>query len=196
MNYLFDKRFKGVVMGIDEVGRGCIAGPVVAAAVIIEDIDIVPKGIKDSKLLTEKCRIELSNILRKVCKYGIGFSSVREVEKYNIVGATKLAMERAYNSVNCEVDIVLIDGNQLPAIPCNMECIVKGDTKSLSIASASIIAKVERDNLMKDLHKQYPVYNWAKNKGYGTKEHREAIALHGINKWHRKTFLKNIVGGG
>jgi ribonuclease HII len=178
-----------IIAGCDEAGRGCLAGPVVAAAVIL------PKGFKniilnDSKILSEKKR----NLLRPIIEeeaiaWAVGIVSSKETDKINILNASFLAMHRAIDSLSTKAELLLIDGNRFnpyPEIP--HECIIKGDGKFMSIAAASVLAKTYRDNLMKELDIQFPVYHWKNNKGYPTKQHRKAIAEFGANKHHRKTF--------
>jgi len=176
-----------IIAGVDEAGRGPWAGPVYSAAVILNDNNI-PEGINDSKKLSEKKRnsIYLEIISNHI--YGVGIADVDEIDKLNILGATLLSMERAVNNLSTNPDFVLIDGNHEPKIEIDSESIIKGDTKSLSIAAASIIAKVERDEFMRQLDAQYPAYNWKKNKGYGTKDHQNALKTHGVTKYHRKSF--------
>ena len=176
-----------IIAGVDEAGRGPWAGPVYSAAVIL-DHNNIPEEINDSKKLSEKKRnsIYLEIISNHI--YGVGIADVDEIDKLNILGATLLSMERAVNNLSINPDFVLIDGNHEPKIEIDSESIIKGDTKSLSIAAASIIAKVERDEFMRQLDTQYPAYNWKKNKGYGTKDHQNALKMHGVTKYHRKSF--------
>ena len=196
--YLYDLEYKNVI-GVDEAGRGPLAGPVVAAAVILKEYTEELDEINDSKKLTEKKREKLYDIIMKNFDVAVGISTVEEIDKLNILNADFLAMRRALNELksirNEKEYIVLVDGNlkikeyigkQLP--------IVKGDAKSLSIAAASIIAKVTRDRLMKDLASVYPDYHFEKHKGYGTKVHIEAIKDKGaIEGVHRKVFLRKIL---
>ena len=195
--YLYDLEYKNVI-GVDEAGRGPLAGPVVAAAVILKEYTEELDEINDSKKLTEKKREKLYNIIMKNFDVAVGISTVEEIDKLNILNADFLAMRRALKDLkktrNEKEYTVLVDGNlkikeyvgkQLP--------IVKGDAKSLSIAAASIIAKVTRDRLMKDLANIYPDYSFEKHKGYGTKAHIEAIKDKGaIEGVHRKVFLRKI----
>jgi ribonuclease HII len=176
-----------IIAGVDEAGRGPWAGPVYSAAVIL-DHNNIPEEINDSKKLSEKKRniIYLEIISNHI--YGVGIAEVDEIDKLNILGATLLSMERAVNNLSINPDFVLIDGNHKPKIEIDSESIIKGDSKSLSIAAASIIAKVERDKFMRQLDAQYPAYNWKKNKGYGTKDHQNALKMHGVTKYHRKSF--------
>ncbi len=182
------------VCGVDEAGRGPLAGPVCAAAVILgEEIE----GLNDSKKLSEKKREELFPIIKeKALSYSIAFASVEEIEEHNILNATYLAMNRAIEGLNIPADFALIDGNRVPTditVPC--ETVVKGDAKSASIAAASILAKVTRDRLMLEEDKKYPEYNFKKHKGYGTKEHTDAILKYGMSPIHRPSFLKKLLGG-
>ncbi len=190
-----DIKAKGfcAVCGVDEAGRGPLAGPVCAAAVILgEEIE----GLNDSKKLSEKKREELFPVIKeKALSYSIAFASVEEIEKYNILNATYLAMNRAIEGLHIPADFALIDGNRVPTditVPC--ETVVKGDAKSASIAAASILAKVTRDRLMLEEDKKYPEYNFKKHKGYGTKEHTDAILKYGMSPIHRPSFLKKLLG--
>ncbi len=182
------------ICGVDEAGRGPLAGPVCAAAVILpEDAEI--EGLNDSKKLSEKKREALFPIIcEKAVAFSIAYGTLEEIEELNILEATYLAMNRAIEGLNVPADYALIDGNRVPKgikIPC--ETVVKGDAKSSSIAAASILAKVTRDRLLLEYDKEYPEYNFAKHKGYGTKEHTEAILKYGPSKIHRLSFLKNIL---
>ncbi|MCQ2449058.1 MAG: ribonuclease HII [Clostridia bacterium] len=181
------------VCGVDEAGRGPLAGPVCAAAVVLpEDVEI--DGLNDSKKLSEKKREALyDEIIEKAIAYSVAYGTLEEVESVNILQATYLAMNRAIQGLNVPADFALIDGNRVPVgiqIPC--ETIVKGDAKSCSIAAASILAKVTRDRLLYEYDKEYPQYGFAKHKGYGTKEHYEAIRTYGPCPMHRLSFLKNV----
>ncbi len=189
-----NKGFK-YICGVDEAGRGPLAGPVCAAAVILpEDCQI--EGLNDSKKLSEKKREELFPlILEKALSYSIAFASVEEIEEHNILNATYLAMNRAVEGLAIPADFALIDGNRVPEgirVPC--ETVVKGDAKSMSIAAASVLAKVSRDRLMLELHEEYPQYNFKKHKGYGTREHTELILKYGVSPVHRSSFLKKLFG--
>jgi len=196
-DYSFEKEAieKGYkyVCGVDEAGRGPLAGPVCAAAVILPvDLEII--GLDDSKKLTEKKREALFDvIIEKAIAYSISYGSIEEIEEFNILNATFLAMNRSINSLSQKPDFCLIDGNRVPKeikYPC--ETVVKGDSKSMSIAAASILAKVTRDRLMLEYDKKYPEYSFAKHKGYGTKIHYEAIKKYGVTDIHRLSFLKNV----
>jgi ribonuclease HII len=186
------------IAGLDEVGRGCLAGPVLAAAVIL-DMANIPPDIKDSKKIAKKKRREIFHniILSSVC-YGTGLATVTEIEKFNILNATKIAMQRAIEALNIKPSIVLVDGNFAPEIPYKTQCIINGDNLDVSISAASIIAKVTRDLLMQRLHMDFPEYNWSQNAGYGTKEHILAIERYGISEHHRKTFMpiKRMISSG
>lgn len=199
----YEHSHTGLVIGVDEVGRGPLAGPVVACACVLPDknlpCDIIPH-ITDSKKISPAKRIQLYPHLQRHTLYAFGICDVDEIDTLNILNATMCAMTRAITSV---MDItptpaqhVLIDGNRIPHnCPLPATPIVKGDTISVSIACASILAKVYRDTLMQDLAKHYPVYHWQDNAGYGTAQHRRAIQTHGITPHHRKTFspIKEII---
>lgn len=182
------------ICGVDEAGRGPLAGPVCAAAVILP-AGIQIEGLNDSKKLSEKKREELYTVITgKALAYSVAFGTLEEIEKYNILNATYVAMNRAIDGLAVKADFALIDGNRAPAgikIPC--ETVIKGDGKSSSIAAASILAKVTRDRLLIEYDKKYPQYNFKKHKGYGTKEHYEAIKKYGVCEVHRLSFLKNVV---
>ncbi len=175
--------------GCDESGRGCLAGPVVAASVIFSN-DYVNESINDSKKLSCSKREELFEVIKSdALSYSIGISTPKEIDKINILNASILAMHRALKNLKLKPQFILVDGNKFNNfnnIP--YKCIIKGDSKFLSIAAASIIAKQTRDNLMNKLHEEFPNYNWKKNKGYPTKEHKRKIHLFGINAQHRKSF--------
>lgn len=190
---LINKGYK-YICGIDEAGRGPLCGPVVAAAVILnpqEDIE----GINDSKKLSEKKREELYDvIMEKAIAVGIGMSDIPIIEKENILGATKLAMIDAVKNLKTLPDFVIIDGNQDINIDVDKMTLVSGDALSKSVAAASIIAKVTRDRLLiSKYEKEYPKYGFAKHKGYGTKQHIEAIKKYGITEYHRPSFCKKFV---
>ena len=196
MDFTLENYFGKKVVGIDEVGRGPLAGPVLAAAVYIDrtlwndylkEYPTIYK-INDSKKISKKNRKKIYDILINIISYGIGASSVKEIEEKNILQATMLAMERAYESLNINAELVLVDGINVPKINTKVKAIKNGDNKSISIASASIIAKVIRDNLMKKLSSKYPKFLWDKNSGYGTKKHMQIIKMFGITPHHRKSF--------
>ncbi len=181
------------VCGVDEAGRGPLAGPVCAAAVILDpNIDI--PGINDSKKLSEAKRNALFDVIvDKAVSYGIAFATVEEIEEYNILNATYLAMNRAIENLSTKADFAFIDGNRVPAgIPIECQTVVKGDAKSMSVAAASILAKVTRDRLLIEYDRKYPEYGFAKHKGYGTAEHMDAIRKYGITEVHRPSFLKKL----
>lgn len=179
-----------VVCGVDEVGRGPLAGPVVAAAVILPAMlpeDIRPL-VRDSKTLSLAQREKLYDPLRSLCRVSVASASVDEIDSINILQASMLAMQRAVEGLGCAIDMALIDGNRCPQLACPAEALVKGDGRSPSIAAASIIAKVERDRLMAQLAAEYPGYGWERNAGYGTAEHMAAMRQLGLTPWHRRSF--------
>ncbi len=191
--WLFDAAFGVPVCGIDEVGRGPLAGPVVTACVYIppEHLDhAVWRDVNDSKKLTAVKREFLFELIKERCVYAIAEASAEEIDTLNIHHATLLAMKRAYDGVHgrAEISMALIDGKFAPKIACRTQTVVKGDSQSLCIAAASILAKVTRDRLMAQLHEEFPHYGWANNAGYGTPEHLAGIAAHGITPHHRKSF--------
>jgi ribonuclease HII len=181
----------GIVAGIDEVGRGPWAGPVIAAAVII-DAASLPEGlaasINDSKKLSAAKRSEIALRLPACARIGLGAATPAEIGDLNILGATFRAMERAVTALGVTPDMALVDGNRLPTLPCPALTVIRGDSISLSIAAASIIAKVTRDRLMTRLGARYPGFGWERNAGYGTAEHREALKRLGVTPHHRKSF--------
>lgn len=177
-----------IVAGVDEAGRGPWAGPVVAAAAIL-DINHIPDMINDSKKLSASKRDIIYTKIMETADVGVGIASVEEIDSINILQATKLAMVRAIENLTCSPSLVLIDGNQPPTlIDKQVHAIIKGDTKSLSIAAASIIAKVTRDTLMQELAVSFPQYAWEKNAGYGTKKHQDGLNQHGVTEHHRRSF--------
>ncbi len=181
-------------VGLDEVGRGCLAGPVVASAVILPsdfDYDIV----KDSKKLTEKRRKEAYELIKEhAIEYSISFVDAKSIDKFNILQATMVAMHGCLDKLESEPNHILVDGNVFNKYrDIEHTTVVKGDSKYYSIAAASILAKVTRDEYMKEQHEKFPMYKWDSNKGYGSKVHREAIKEKGISPLHRKSFLKNIL---
>lgn len=182
------------ICGVDEAGRGPLAGCVCAAAVILPR-DLVIPGLNDSKKLTDKKRRELYEIIvSEADSYGIGFASEQEIDEINILQATFLAMERALDQLQVRPDLALVDGNREPHFPLPVKTVVKGDSLSANIAAASILAKVTRDRLMEGLDQVYPQYGFAVHKGYGTKRHYEALREYGPCPIHRKTFLKKFYG--
>ena len=182
-----------IICGIDEAGRGPLCGPVCAAAVILPD-NCEIEGLNDSKKLSEKKREALFDMIKEQAVfYGIAMASAQEIDEINILQATFLAMRRAVAALAVTPDCALIDGNGKPGLPMEQRTIIKGDSKSVSIAAASILAKVTRDRYMKEMDKQYPQYAFAQHKGYGTKLHYEKLAEHGLCPEHRRTFLKKIL---
>lgn len=186
-DFSIESGYSGIIVAIDEVGRGPWAGPVMAAAAII-DPSRIPNGINDSKKLSAAKRESFASALLECARIEIGIASVEEIDALNILQATKLAMTRAYEALGVDATIALIDGNQPPKLTCPTRCIVKGDSISLSIAAASIVAKVTRDRLMAELAKQHPHYGWETNAGYGTASHQEGLRLHGVTPHHRRSF--------
>jgi ribonuclease HII len=190
----FSRGFK-YICGVDEAGRGPLAGPVCAAAVILAEGTEI-EGLNDSKKLSEKKREALFDVIKeKAVAYAVAFGSLEEIEEFNILEATYLAMNRAIEGLPVKADFALIDGNRVPkgiSVPC--ETVVKGDAKSSSIAAASILAKVTRDRLLLEYDEKYPQYNFKKHKGYGTKEHTDLILKYGPSEIHRMSFLKNLLG--
>ena len=188
-----EKGFK-TICGIDEAGRGPLAGPVYAAAVILP-VDLEIEGLNDSKKLTEKKREALFDVIcEKAISYSIGIATEAEIDEINILNATFLAMRRAVDGLSVKPDYALIDGNQHPGLSIADETVVKGDAKSMSIAAASILAKVSRDRFMLQIAEKYPEYCFEKHKGYGTKLHYEMIEKYGVAPVHRRSFLKKILG--
>lgn len=181
------------ICGVDEAGRGPLAGPVYAAAVILPKGHII-EGVNDSKKLSEKKREMLFDKICEECIcYSIGVATEKEIDEINILQATFLAMKRAVDGLTVKPDIALIDGNRKPGLDIDEWTIVKGDAKSANIAAASILAKVSRDRCMLEMAEKYPQYQFEKHKGYGTKLHYEMIEKYGISEIHRKTFLKKIL---
>jgi len=190
-DFSFETRIEGIVAGIDEVGRGPLAGPVVAAAVILDRETLHPTlkdGLNDSKKLSKKKRDLLAALVHETCAVGIGLASVADIDRLNILKATFLAMQRALEALNRPVAAVLVDGNQVPPLSCPVTTVVGGDGKSLSIAAASVVAKVHRDQLMAVLARDFPGYGWDRNAGYGTAEHMRALAELGPTPHHRTSF--------
>jgi ribonuclease HII len=191
------------IAGIDEAGRGPLCGDVFASCVLLNK-NYVPSGINDSKKLNENKRKKIFEEIINLEKmgrifFGVGCGSIEEIEKINIRNATKIAMQRSYLDFkqkynNISIDLLLIDGNFISGANVKEDFIIKGDTKSLTIATASIIAKVSRDNYIIELGKKYPQYNWNKNKGYGTTKHIDAIKKYGLSPEHRASFCKKFVG--
>jgi len=183
-----ERQHDGIVAGVDEAGRGPWAGPVIAAAVILDPVRI-PDGIDDCKKLTPRQLDRAYDAIRQnALAFAVGEASVEEIDRFNILSATMLAMERAVAWLAQMPRLVLVDGNRAPKLSCTVETIVEGDAKSLSIAAASIIAKVYRDRFMCELDRRHPGYGWSRNKGYGTTDHRTAINRLGITVQHRRSF--------
>jgi len=196
-DYSIEQSFSGIIAGVDEAGRGPWAGPVVAGAVIL-DANNIPEGINDSKKLPKKKREELLELINITSIVGVGIASVQEIDDLNILAATMLAMRRAVADLSNLPQLALIDGNKAPELSCKTETIIKGDSKSLSIAAASIVAKVTRDRIMKEIANDYPHYGWEKNAGYGTKLHQGGLARHGVTEHHRRSFkpIRTILASG
>jgi ribonuclease HII len=183
-----ERKIDGPVAGIDEVGRGPLAGPVYAAAVILDPARL-PRGLDDSKAMTAEAREKaFEKIMERALAVGIACASVEEIDEINILQATMLAMRRATEQLSLAPVMAFVDGNRAPALACPVETIIEGDAKSMSIAAASIIAKVTRDRLMCELDAAHPGYNWARNKGYGTADHLAALDRLGPTAHHRGSF--------
>ncbi len=190
-NMLREQGYK-IICGIDEAGRGPLAGPVFAAAVILPD-NLEDMGINDSKKLSEKKRDALFELIKeKAIAWSVASADEKEIDEINILNATFLAMKRAVEGLSTKPDIALVDGNRKPLTGIEEMTLVKGDSKSISIAAASILAKVSRDRYLEELDEQYPEYQFKKHKGYPTKLHYEMIKEHGISPVHRLSFLKNL----
>ncbi len=195
LEYENSAKLKGYksICGVDEAGRGPLAGPVCAAAVILPDNTVID-GVNDSKKLSEKKREALFSVIKETAlSYSIAYASVEEIEELNILNATMLAMKRAVEGLDVPADYAMIDGNKAPKLKIESECIIKGDAKSMSVACASILAKVSRDHLLYEYAKEYPQYHFDKHKGYGTKAHTEAIKEYGPCPYHRMSFLGKIL---
>jgi ribonuclease HII len=191
-HYIYESRLlktmSGPIAGVDEAGRGPLAGPVVAGAVIFER-GRIPKGIDDSKQMTPEAREELYvRIVESAVAWSVGEASVDEIDLINIRQATHLAMARAVRAMAVAPMFALVDGNDAPALPCPCDTLVDGDARSVSIAAASIIAKVTRDRMMRALHDEHPGYGWITNMGYGTEEHLRGLEKHGVCAHHRRSF--------
>ncbi len=190
-DFSLERAAGGCVAGIDEAGRGPLAGPVIAAAVILDPATLpgmLRDGIDDSKVLTKSRREELFAALRRYADIGIGGASAAEIDRINILAATLRAMGRAVDALGIVPDLALIDGNRTPELACPATAVVRGDQASLSIAAASIIAKVTRDRIMATLARRHPGFGWERNAGYGTMEHKQALTRLGVTPHHRKTF--------
>ena len=187
-DFSIEDQYPGPVAGIDEAGRGPWAGPVVAAAVVL-DRDNLPDGLNDSKQLSQKKRELLFDLIRQSAQFGVGIGSVAEIDRINIARANDLAMERAVAALPCQPEFLLIDGRWVPrGLTLPARAVIKGDSLSLSIAAASIIAKVTRDRIMADLAQAHPGYGWETNQGYGTRAHAEALKSLGVTPHHRVSF--------
>ncbi|MDE1172527.1 MAG: ribonuclease HII [Parvibaculaceae bacterium] len=200
LDYAFERSLGApghLICGIDEVGRGPLAGPVLAVAVILDE-QRIPEGLDDSKALTARRREALHDALTGCCDWSAGVASVEEIDRINILQATMLAMSRAVDGLKTAPALALVDGNRAPALRCPAKPIVKGDGRVLSIAAASIIAKVIRDRLMTELALEHPGYGWERNAGYGTAEHLDALKRLGATAHHRKSFapIRNILSPG
>lgn len=190
-NEIYDEGWR-LLCGVDEAGRGPLAGPVCAAAVILPR-DLVIAGLNDSKKLTEKKREELFAIIRaEAIACGVAFASVEEIETLNILNATFLAMNRALEQLKVKPELALIDGNRNTGINMPSRCVVKGDARCADIAAASVLAKVTRDRYMLEMAEKYPAYHFERHKGYGTKQHYEALRAYGPSPIHRMSFLKKL----
>ena len=194
-SFTIESSYKGIVAGIDEAGCGPWAGPVVAAAVILNPLRR-PVGMNDSKKLKPAEREALFNAITSHTHTAVGIATVNEIDTLNILEAARLAMRRAIDSLGITPEIALIDGNRPPKLACEVKAIVGGDALCMSIAAASIIAKVARDRIMRQLAAEYPGYGWERNAGYGTKQHQEALARLGVTPQHRRSFapIKALLG--
>ncbi|MGN0565305.1 MAG: ribonuclease HII [Candidatus Limousia pullorum] len=182
-----------LVCGVDEAGRGPLAGPVCAAAVVLPK-GLILEGVNDSKKLTEKKREALFDVItEQALDWSVAFATVEEIEEINILNAAMLAMKRAVEGLKNPVDFAIIDGNRKPPLEIDCEAVVKGDAKSMSVAAASILAKVSRDRILRQYAVDYPQYGFEKHKGYGTKVHVEALKKYGPCEVHRPSFLKKIL---
>lgn len=182
-----------LVCGVDEAGRGPLAGPVCAAAVVLPK-GLILEGVNDSKKLTEKKREALFDVItEQALDWSVAFATVEEIEEINILNAAMLAMKRAVEELKNPVDFAIIDGNRKPPLEIDCEAVVKGDAKSMSVAAASILAKVSRDRILRQYAVDYPQYGFEKHKGYGTKVHVEALKKYGPCEVHRPSFLKKIL---
>lgn len=198
IRYDFDESIRneyGIFCGTDEAGRGPLAGDVYAAAVILNPDDVIEE-INDSKKLSEKKREMLFDVIKeKAVSWCIATASVEEIEEINILNAAMLAMKRAVSGLDVKPEFILVDGNKVPdGLEIKADCLIKGDALSASIGAASILAKVARDRYMKKIALKYPEYGFEKHKGYGTKQHREALLKYGPCPVHRMSFLKKILG--
>ncbi len=186
-DFALEGALDGPVAGVDEAGRGPWAGPVVAGAAILDPAD-TPAGIADSKTLSAARRETLYDALEGCARIGVGVASVAEIDRLNILAATMLAMRRAVDDLGVVPGHVLVDGNRLPELPCPATAVVRGDARVVSIAAASIVAKVTRDRIMAALAQDHPGFGWERNAGYGTPEHRAALDARGVTPHHRRSF--------
>ena len=195
-SFVYEDQLSGLIAGVDEVGRGPFAGPVIAAAVILNR-DQVPQGLRDSKVLSKKVRERLYDEIIECATVGIGEASSTEIDTHNILQATFLAMKRAVKNLPQTPDHLLVDGNRDPKILPATQLIVKGDSISFSISAASIVAKVTRDRKMCAYSETYPHYGWERNSGYGTAEHRKGLIEHGVTPLHRRSFapIRKLLNG-
>jgi ribonuclease HII len=194
-DFSLEQQHTGIIAGVDEVGRGPLAGCVVAAAVILDPTLPVALKVRDSKKISHAKRVAIAAELHSTAIVSIAEASVFEIDSLNILQASLLAMQRAVAGLAIRPDVALIDGNKAPILPCKAVTVVKGDDKSCSIAAASIVAKVYRDALMQELHEMHPHYGWADNAGYPTAHHRAALQEYGITEHHRRSFapVKNLL---
>lgn len=191
-NQAYEKGYK-LVCGVDEAGRGPLAGPVCAAAVVLPK-GLILEGVNDSKKLTEKKREALFDVItQQALDWSVAFATVEEIEEINILNAAMLAMKRAVEGLKNPVDFAIVDGNKKPPLNIDCEAVVKGDANSMSVAAASILAKVSRDRILRQYAVDYPQYGFEKHKGYGTKAHVEALKKYGPCEVHRPSFLKKIL---
>lgn len=191
-NTAYEKGYN-LVCGVDEAGRGPLAGPVCAAAVVLPK-GLILEGVNDSKKLTEKKREALFDVItEQALDWSVAFATVEEIEEINILNAAMLAMKRSVEGLKNPVDFAIIDGNRKPPLEIDCEAVVKGDAKSISVAAASILAKVSRDRILRQYAVDYPQYGFEKHKGYGTKVHVEALKKYGPCEVHRPSFLKKIL---
>ena len=186
-NLKIEAKFRGIVAGVDEAGRGPLAGPVIAAAVIL-DTKNLPIGINDSKKLTQKAREHLFDVIINNHIVGIGIAEPEEIDRVNILQASLIAMQRAVAELDTRPEMILVDGNKCPDLTIPCQAIIKGDSKSISIAAASIIAKTLRDRIMMEADTRFPGYDFAKHKGYPTKAHKQALLDIGVSPLHRRTY--------
>ena len=185
-----------VICGVDEAGRGPLAGDVYAAAVVLTDGTLIDY-LNDSKKISENRREELFDVItEKAAAYCVASATVEEIDRLNILQATMLAMKRAVSGLTIVPDMVLVDGNRLPDLECPAQCVIKGDAHSASIAAASVLAKVSRDRSLRELAKKYPQYGFEQHKGYGTEMHYAMLEKYGISDVHRKSFLKKLINDG